>query len=236
MWRRRARDGSLITGEEEELIFLYRSADNSSELVPLQVVPYGREEIPSVEHVVPHEFKSIAVKIVRTGLGYRRNGSGRMKAVLRRQCARLHLELLQRIRKRQGQTQVRFHIVVDRAIQKVGHPIRQPAGHGNNERRIIPDRLKSTLAPAAGGDRRHARQKDQFRHVASIQRHLQNALAIHDCSNHRPSRFHQCGVGLNLDLFRKLTDLQHRVNGGAGIHLQDDSGLRIRAKARQRCL
>src|SRR5262249_54580090 len=75
--RRLAVASSLVSAEEEQLLFPDRPAKRTSELVTLQSVVRCREEISSVERSVAQELENIPVKLVRPRLGdcvYRRAG------------------------------------------------------------------------------------------------------------------------------------------------------------------
>jgi hypothetical protein len=154
-------------------------------------------------------------------------------AMLRRQCASLHLELLQSIGKRQRQVQVVFSIVVARAIQHVCHAVGDSPGDVDEDGRIVPDRIHGTRDSIRGC---HSRQEDDFSHIASVQWHLENPLVIDDCADSGTSGFHQSCVGLHFDCFRQLADGQDRVDRGIAVDLQDYSSLNVTSEARQDCL
>ena len=63
------RSGSLIIGEEENLVLSNRAAERSAELVLIECAARGRKVVARVEIGVAQEFESIAVKCV--GAGFR---------------------------------------------------------------------------------------------------------------------------------------------------------------------
>jgi hypothetical protein len=69
--------------------------------------------------VVAQEPESATVQHVRPGLRHRIDGRSRMVTVLRRQRARLHLELLHRVGEGQRQVQVVVRVVVVAAVEHV---------------------------------------------------------------------------------------------------------------------
>src|SRR5207237_3995197 len=68
-----------------------------------------------------------------------------------------------------------------------------------------------------------AGQRDQVADVASIERQLADALAYDNQADARHSRLHQCCIGLNLDLFRHLTDFECNIDHRTRIDLQNNS-------------
>jgi len=87
----------LISRKEEEPVpkcGQNGTADRPAILVALQSVARGGEEIPRVEIAVPYEFEKVAVILVRARFRHRVNRGARMQAVLSRQGARFHFELL----------------------------------------------------------------------------------------------------------------------------------------------
>jgi hypothetical protein len=84
----------LIAAEEEQLILADRSAGGSSELIALQGIARGGEEIAGVQVPIAQEFKQIAVKLIGAGLSYGVDRGGGVVSILRRNGAGLYLELL----------------------------------------------------------------------------------------------------------------------------------------------
>ena len=60
-------DRSLVAGEEEQLVLLDGSTDQSAKLIPLERIPGRREGVARVHVAVPQKFKGIAVKFVAAG-------------------------------------------------------------------------------------------------------------------------------------------------------------------------
>src|SRR5436190_18192599 len=90
-------DLSLIAAEEKHLVLDNRSADRATKLVASKAVAGRRKVVACVEVVVADELGRAAMKLVGAGIRdqvHRRRGA---MPVARRQRARFHLELLQRI-------------------------------------------------------------------------------------------------------------------------------------------
>ena len=61
--------GSLVVGEEEDLIFSNRAPNRPPELVLVEFTSRRREIIASIEIGVSNEFENIAMKCVRSRFG-----------------------------------------------------------------------------------------------------------------------------------------------------------------------
>src|SRR5262249_44184943 len=62
--------GALKATEEDALVFHDGAADRAAILIPFQCAALLREIIPGIEKIIADEFEKIAVKIIRSGLGY----------------------------------------------------------------------------------------------------------------------------------------------------------------------
>src|SRR5262249_34240468 len=89
-----ALNGALVSSKEKKLVLYYGPADDSAELVSLQRVALWRKEIARVENSIPHEFKRVAVELVRAGLSDDIHISRCVNAVLRRQRTGFDFEFL----------------------------------------------------------------------------------------------------------------------------------------------
>src|SRR5690348_2221295 len=118
----------LISGEEKQLVFLYRPADNAAKLVPLQAVSSGGVGSAGVEEIVANILKRVAVKRIRAVLGDDVYSSRRILSIPRTQGACLYVEFLDGIRKWQRRIQVIARIVVDTAIHYELHGVALAAG------------------------------------------------------------------------------------------------------------
>src|SRR5215813_5868216 len=102
-----------------------------------------------------------------------------MMAVLRGQRARLDLELLQRVGKRQRQVQVIVGIVVRAPVQQVGDAVGYPASDGNGDGGIVAHAVERARAlrrvdvRTAGGE---AGEEDQLCELAPVERELEHLL------------------------------------------------------------
>ena len=122
-----ARDGALVTREEEKFVLLDGAADSAAELVALQSVALGREEIASVQVAIAKKLESVAVEGVRSGFDHRVDGSRGMQSILCGQGAGLHLKLFQSVREWEGKIGGVERIVVQGSVQKVTDPRQLPA-------------------------------------------------------------------------------------------------------------
>ena len=109
------------------------------------------------------------------------------------------------------------------AVKVICGPVRNPACHGNHDRRIIAHRVQE--ATAAEG--RRSGKENEFSHVASIQWQLEDALVIHDCSDTGAVCFNKGGVRLNFHLIGNLTYLKYDVDRRTSADLQDNSTLHV---------
>ena len=81
----------------------------------------------------------------------------------------------------------------------------------------------SRLAELAAGT---PRQKfDKVRHLSSVKGQFQDALILHHGTNTLTTRFHECRIGLNLDLLTNPADLKNRIEYWIGIDLKNNAGL-----------
>ena len=90
---------ALVAREEEGAFAQDRAAECPAELLPLQLLGLGREEVPRIEDVVSHEVEERHVQLIRPRLRGRVQSAARL-AELRGVRALLHLELLQRVDRR----------------------------------------------------------------------------------------------------------------------------------------
>ena len=93
---------ALISAEEEQLVLDDPAAGGAAELVPLQGVARGCEEVARVQIAVAEIVEEIAVKLVRAGLGDGVDRGAGVDSEARGYGAGLHAELLQRVREGNG--------------------------------------------------------------------------------------------------------------------------------------
>ena len=74
--------GALVSAEKEELVAYDAAADHAAELIALQRVACGSEEVARVEVAVAEEFEKVAVEGVGTGFGNDVDGTAGVQAVL----------------------------------------------------------------------------------------------------------------------------------------------------------
>ena len=225
-------DLALVTAEEEQPVFQQRSAERAAELVALQRVALGREEVPGVEPVVPHELEHVAVEAIRSRLRDDVDGGGGVVPVARRQRAGLDLELLDRVGERRGEVQVVEGIVVRAAVHDVRHAVGLAAGDGNRDRRVV---LVGVEIPGRRR-RRETGEENQLRGLAAVERNLVDPLVVDDLSHTRGARFDHGRIGEHRDLFAKVADAQRDLDRRVGVDLQDDAVLHVGVEPRERDL
>src|SRR5215471_4647454 len=119
-----------------------RSADGSAPLIAFQRVSGGSEKVAGVEVAVAHEFEQIPVDLIRAGFRDGVDGCAGVHSVLSRKGAGLHLEFLQRIRKRERQIQIIHYVVMIRAVEEVGVSVALPSRYRQRDGRIVADRIQ----------------------------------------------------------------------------------------------
>ena len=154
-----------------------------------------------------------------------------MHAVVGGQAARRHAEFLQRVGERERHVQVVVGIVVHGAVKDVRDAGAQPAGH-RDRHRIGSAALAADLARVHGG----ARQDDQVRDLAPLQRQLHDPLVLDHLRDAGALHVDERRRGFDRDGLLDVADRKHGIDGGRGADLQHDAGLHVGAEARQRDL
>ena len=118
---RRGRPGArtLIARKYEQPVFPDGPPARSAELVTAQGILRRCEKIARVEVAVPDELEEVAADLIGAGLGDDVDHRAGVQSVTRGYPVRLHAELLQRVRKGEGQIDVGMRIVVVAAVQQV---------------------------------------------------------------------------------------------------------------------
>ena len=226
--------GPLIASEEEELVLQNRSTQRSAKLIALQIVSLQGKEVSSVERVIAHKLKRVAMQLIRARLGDRVDLAARSPAAARSGAAAdFHLKLLERIREREWHLRVVIRIVMHGSVQGIHHSELQSASDGDKISCSTRTPNKTARYRACNPLDSGARDCDQVGDPAPLQRQFQNPLVLDDRTHSRAPRFHERGIGLHLDLFGDLTDLQNRVDHRVAVDLQDNSGLYKRTKTEQ---
>ena len=116
----------MIAHEEKQFVLLDRPTDDATELVSLQGVARGGEEVPRVKIAVAQEFEQIAVKFIRAGFCHGVYYGGGMISVLRGHGAGFHLEFLERVREGQRKRQIVVRILMQGAVEQIATPLPWP--------------------------------------------------------------------------------------------------------------
>ena len=114
-----------------------------------------------------------------------------------------------------------------RSVQCILNSVAVPSGNGYQNTR---SHSEGARCPGLNSQ---ARKRYQIRHIATIERQIENALGLDDLTNARSSRFNQRRVRLNLDRFTHLADLQRHIDNRITVDLQHNSSLCKCAKARE---
>src|SRR4029077_1785289 len=184
---------TLVAAKEKYSILCDGTAQRPAKLIALDRVTLRGEFVSRIEDPVPHEFKEIAMKFVRSRFCHHADRSRRFHALLSGRGAGLDLELLKRVRKWQRRIPVVGWIIVIGAIQNVSDSGVYTAGDGIAGCR---ERI-----PATPGDERRgsgiAGKRDQVDHIASIEGQFHNAGVLDNLADTHRSRFDRCGIGLD---------------------------------------
>src|SRR5439155_614989 len=140
--------------------------------------------IPRIEHSVSNKFEEITVKLIRSRLGHKCDGTRRLHTALGRSRTCFDFELLQRIRKWYGEICIEDWIIVIRTIESIIQARRQSACNRNDR-----CRKRVSAVDAFGCRSRRSSERDQFRHLSSIQRQLEDPSILNNLSNTRASCF-----------------------------------------------
>ena len=176
---------------------------------------------------MPQELEHVAVDRVRARFGDGVDRGARVHAVLRRQRARLDLELLERVGKRQREIQVVVRIVVRRAVEQIRDAVRLAAGDRERE--------PALRAAEAAARRVQLRLRDDRRQVlhevggiSSVQRQLEDPLVVHHLADAHVARFDQRRFGLDEHRLFDRAERQLHVDHRIVVHPQHDAGPRVR--------
>ena len=222
-------DAALIAAEQEQLVLDDRRAERAAELIAVQAVALRREEVARVETVVAEELEGVAVHFVRSRLGHQVHRRCGVMPVPRRQRARLHLELLQRVGKRRRQVQVVERIVVRAAVHDVGDAVRLAAGDRDRDRR----KILVGVEIACRRGRREAGEENQLGGLSSVQRQLHHALVVDHLADAGVLRLDEGGVRRHRHLLADRADRERDVQLRARSDLQDDAAAHVGVEALQ---
>src|SRR5665213_3223800 len=93
--------GTLVSAKEKKFVLLDRSTDHSPVLIALQMIASVCEGVFAIQIAIAEELERVTVQRIGAGFGDPADRCPGMYSGLSSQCARLHLELLQRVRERQ---------------------------------------------------------------------------------------------------------------------------------------
>ena len=157
-----------------------------------------------VEVAVAKVFEEVAVIRIAARLGHDIDHAAGMQPVLRRQAVGLHVEFLDRVRERNRHVHVAERVVVIAAIQQEVHAVGLRAGHRKLAGAIGSLHVLAAREVAAiqrhGG--RAARERQQLRRVAAVQRQVLNALLVDHLGDRILLGLHHRGVRRHLQYSR----------------------------------
>src|SRR5262249_43519489 len=144
-------DRVLISEEEEQLVLDYGATDSPAELIPLEGIASGREEVARVHIAVAEIFEQVAVEAVGSRLRDAGNRPARMDSVLRRKRSRFYLLFLKRMGKGMGDFLKLPRIFVHAATKPDRNPESLPAGDDELLRARKTAVARNTLLNHRGG-------------------------------------------------------------------------------------
>ena len=165
----------LIAREGKELVALDGSAKYAAVLILVQRVLSGGKEVCSIDDRIADELKRCAVIGVRAGARHHVHQAAAVLSTLCAQHGRLHAELTDRIREREGQVAVAHIVVVHAAIQTPRGGVAAAAGDRDRDRGIGVFAAGEIARRCSRGT---ARQRNQGGHLTPIQRHLRHCRLI----------------------------------------------------------
>src|SRR6185312_9759009 len=107
----------LVAEKEERLVADDRAPNHAAELIAFELVADGGKVVASIEYGITVEFEEVAVECIGAAGGDRIHDRAGIAAITSCVIARLHAELLQRIRKRKGLVDIGIDVVVRRAVE-----------------------------------------------------------------------------------------------------------------------
>ena len=110
---------ALVRSEEKQLVLDDGTSHRTAELVAVEGVVPGSEEIPRIQRTVPQKFEDVAVNVVGAGARHDIHHAAGRVAKLRRKVVRVERELLNRVRVGERQIHVQVRVVVPRAVKLV---------------------------------------------------------------------------------------------------------------------
>ena len=222
---------ALIRSKEKQLAFQDWPADGASKLILLQRVWRGGKIVLGIHRIVAKILKSVAMKLIGSGLGYDIGHSARRVSISGAHVIGLHIEFLQRVRTWERQIGVDIHVVVVHAIQQVIDAV----GTAAIDFRILLARQNATFTIVAAvlscDIDRAGDQKDQLLRLASIQGHAFHALLIDNLRDGCIVGGHLVGTALHRDLLGHRSDRQGDLLAGGLPDFQTDALLHIGPEA-----
>jgi hypothetical protein len=228
---RAANARALIAAEIEQLVLDDRAAHGSAELVALQRILHGSEELPGIHCAVAQEIEHRSVDLVGTGTGDDVDHAAAGIAELRREIARLQIEFLHRIRVRERQARVQVGVVMAGAVELEIHLRHSRAVDTGG---FLP-RIDAAVAADAAGIAAEihctGRQIDQPLRAPALQRQLLDAFLIDQLAAGSGACLHQFGLPGHGDPLADLADLQDHVLGRHLVDRQANTVLHIGREA-----
>src|SRR5262249_53703473 len=107
-----ALDGSLIATKEKQLVFDHWPSERATELVSLDQVVAGGEEISGVQRAISEEVEGAAVELIRARFRDHIHDGASGVAVLGAESVGLHAEFFERVRVRSRIVDVQIWIAI----------------------------------------------------------------------------------------------------------------------------
>jgi hypothetical protein len=152
------------------VVLLDGAADRAAELVALERVLGGREEVAGVQIAVAQKLEQISVNLVGSGFAHHVDHAAHGIPVLRAHIGALHAEFLDRVGVGKGQISINVGVVVGDAI----HLIIDAFGKRSARLGVLLARIGSALAVGAavvrGGIGNPRREEYQLLYLPPIER------------------------------------------------------------------
>ena len=218
----------MVASKEENLILNDGTSQRASELIALQRVAFLCKKVPGIESRIADKLKRVTVQLVGARLGDGVDRPARFETAVGAHTAGLDLEFLQGVGEWQRHLCTVVRIVMHRSIQGIPDAKGLPAC--NRDQNCTLPRLRVCSSRLDRG----ASQRNQVSDLASVQGKFENPLIFDDLADRCGSRFDLSRIGLNLNLFRNLSDSKYGIDNRSTVHLQNNAAFCKRSESWQR--
>ncbi len=208
---------ALIAAEEEELVGDDLAAEGSAELIALDGVLGGGEEVGGVDDVVADEVEDGAVPLVGAGVGDGVDERARVDTVACGQRVGFDGELVQRVGEGIGQVDVGEVVGVVSAVEDVVVVVALASGDGDDGGAGVVLGADHVVAGRGDGT---AGDEDELGSLTTVERHLGNAGLVDDLFEGAGLGLEGYAGGLHVNVLACRADLKVRIDGDAVTNLE----------------